>query len=124
VDDKELMRDSVATTLTRAGMQAAVAPDGAAAMKMIADQRPAAVITDLQMPGMTGLELLAEIRRLDEQLPVVLMTAYATVQTAVQAMKTGAFDYITKPFEGDQLVATLRRAVEHARLLRENAVLH
>ncbi|MCC6908927.1 MAG: sigma-54-dependent Fis family transcriptional regulator [Phycisphaerales bacterium] len=123
VDDKELMRDSVATTLARAGMQAAVAPDGAVAMKMIAEQRPAAVITDLQMPGMTGLELLAEIRRHDEQLPVVLMTAYATVQTAVQAMKTGAFDYITKPFEGDQLVATLRRAVEHARLLRENAVL-
>jgi len=123
VDDKELMRDSVATTLTRAGMQAAVAADGATALKMIADQRPGAVITDLQMPNMTGLELLAEIKRIDEQLPVVLMTAYATVQTAVQAMKTGAFDYITKPFEGDQLVATVSRAVEHARLLRENAVL-
>lgn len=123
VDDKELMRDSVATTLTRAGLQTIVASDGVAALKLVADQRPAVVITDLQMPGMTGLELLEEIRRIDEQLPVVLMTAYATVQTAVQAMKNGAFDYITKPFEGDQLVATLRRATEHARLVRENAVL-
>jgi len=123
VDDKELMRDSVATTLARAGMQPAVACDGVSALKLIADQRPGAVITDLQMPGMTGLELLAEIKRIDEQLPVILMTAYATVQTAVQAMKTGAFDYITKPFEGDQLVAAVSRALEHARLVRENAVL-
>ncbi len=123
VDDKELMRDSVATTLARAGMQPAVASDGVSALKLIADQRPGAVITDLQMPGMTGLELLAEIKRIDEQLPVILMTAYATVQTAVQAMKTGAFDYITKPFEGDQLVAAASRALEHARLVRENAVL-
>ena len=123
VDDKELMRDSVATTLARAGLQPAVAADGPTALKMIADQRPAAVITDLQMPGMTGLELLGEIKRIDEQLPVVLMTAFATVQTAVDAMKGGAFDYIMKPFEGDQLVAALRRAVEHARLVRENAVL-
>lgn len=123
VDDKELMRDSVAATLTRAGLQAAAAADGPTALRLIADQRPAAVITDLQMPGMTGLELLAEIKRIDEQLPVVLMTAYATVQTAVAAMKSGAFDYIMKPFEGDQLIAAINRAVEHARLLRENAVL-
>jgi len=123
VDDKELMRDSVATTLARAGMQPVVACDGVSALKLIADQRPGAVITDLQMPGMTGLDLLAEIKRIDEQLPVILMTAYATVQTAVQAMRTGAFDYITKPFEGDQLVAAVRRALEHARLVRENAVL-
>lgn len=123
VDDKELMRDSVATTLTRAGLQAVAAADGPTALSLIAAERPSAVITDLQMPGMSGLDLLAKIRAIDEQLPVVLMTAYATVQTAVAAMKEGAFDYLMKPFEGDQLVATVRRAVGHAALVRENAVL-
>ena len=123
VDDKEFMRDSIAATLTRAGLQVAVAPDGNAAARAIADRRPDVVLTDLQMPGMTGLELLAEVKRLDEQIPVVLMTAFATVQTAVEAMKIGAFDYIMKPFDGDRLEATVMRAAEHARLVRENAVL-
>ena len=71
------------------------------------------------MPEMNGLELLARLRQADSQLPVVLMTAYGSVDSAVQAMKDGAFDFIQKPFEGDQLVVTVRRAVEHGRLLQE-----
>jgi DNA-binding NtrC family response regulator len=123
VDDKQMMRDSVGATLQRAGYTVVAASDGAAALNMVARHRPAAVITDFKMPEMDGLELLARLRQADHHLPVVLMTAYGTVDSAVKAMKEGAFDFIQKPFEGDQLVVVIRRAVEHRRLLEENAAL-
>lgn len=123
VDDKEMLRDSVGATLQRAGHVVIAASDGASALDVIHKRRPDAVITDLKMPGMTGLELLEQIREFDEDLPVVLMTAYGEVDSAVRAMKLGAYDYITKPFEGDELVIAVRRAIEHARVRRENAVL-
>jgi DNA-binding NtrC family response regulator len=123
VDDKQMMRDSVGSTLQRAGFQAVAAADGNAALSMVARHRPAAVVTDLKMPEMDGLELLSRLRHADDQLPVVLMTAHGSIDTAVAAMKQGAFDFIQKPFEGDQLVVTVRRAVEHRRLLQENTAL-
>ncbi len=123
VDDKEMMRDSVATILGRRGHTVATAPGGEAALDRIAEKRPDAVVTDLQMPGMSGLDLLAAIRRIDEGLPVVFMTAYGSVETAVEAMREGAFDYITKPFGGDELAISVERAIEHGRLRRENEVL-
>lgn len=123
VDDKEMMRDSVGSTLTRAGFTVRTASDGRSALKEVAARRPDAVVTDLSMPGMTGVELLAEIRAIDDDLPVVLMTAFGTVETAVEAMKRGAFDYITKPFEGDELIIAIKRAIQHAGVVRENAVL-
>lgn len=123
VDDKELMRDSVATTLQRSGMAVISAPDAQTAIDLIARRRPDVVVTDLKMPGMTGIELLEQTRAIDEDLPVVLMTAFGAVDTAVQALKLGAFDYLTKPFEGDELVVAVKRAIEHRRVLRENAVL-
>lgn len=123
VDDKELLRDSVGATLQRAGFGVVTAGDAATALSTIARKRPDVVVTDLKMPGMTGLELLEQVRRIDDALPVVLMTAYGAVETAVKAIKLGAFDYITKPFEGDELVIAVKRAVEHAKIVRENAVL-
>lgn len=123
VDDKEMLRDSVGATLQRAGHGVVTAPDGASALETIARRRPDCVVTDLRMPGMTGLELLEKAREIDDCLPVVVMTAFGAVDTAVEAMKSGAFDYITKPFEGDELIVAVKRAIEHARLQRENAVL-
>jgi len=123
VDDKELMRDSVATTLVRKGHSVTTANGPKAALEKLGQRQVDAVITDLQMPEMDGVELLAEIRKLDEQLPVILMTAYGTVETAVNAMKLGAYDYITKPFTGDALLATVERALEHSRLVKENNIL-
>ncbi|QNN21457.1 sigma-54-dependent Fis family transcriptional regulator [Planctomycetales bacterium ZRK34] len=123
VDDKQMMRDSVTTTLARAGFTTVAADNGESALAMITRHRPAAVVTDLKMPNMDGLELLTRIGRIDPDLPVILMTAYATVETAVSALKQGAFDYIQKPFEGDELVATVRRAVRHHQLANENAAL-
>jgi DNA-binding NtrC family response regulator len=123
VDDKEMMRDSVATMLSRKGHSVTVSSGARAALDKIAARPFDAVITDLQMPEMDGLELLAEIRRHDEQLPVVFMTAFGTVETAVAAMKRGAFDYLTKPFSGDALLVAVDRALEHGHLVRENQIL-
>jgi two-component system, NtrC family, response regulator HydG len=123
VDDKEMMRDSVSTTLARKGHTVVTAPGAQIALSKLADKPCDAVITDLQMPEMTGVDLLAEIRRIDEQIPVILMTAYGTIETAVSAMKRGAWDYITKPFSGDALIITVEKAIEHARLAKENAIL-
>ncbi len=123
VDDKELMRDSVAAILSRKGHGVVTAADARSALTRIADKRPECVVTDLQMPGMNGLELLEEIRKIDSELPVIFMTAFGSVETAVEAMRKGAFDYVTKPFSGDELSISVERALEHARLLRENQVL-
>lgn len=123
VDDKELMRDSVAETLRRAGMEVVTATDAPAALAAIARKRPDCVVSDLKMPGMTGVELLERIRTIDEDLPLILMTAFGTVETAVKAMRLGAYDYLTKPFEGDELIIAVKRAIEHARVRRENQVL-
>jgi DNA-binding NtrC family response regulator len=123
VDDKEMMRDSVGSTLTRAGFTVRTAIDARSALSEIASRRPDCVVTDLNMPGMTGIELSAKISALDDELPVVLMTAFGTIETAVQAMKNGAYDFITKPFEGDELIISVKRAIQHAGLIRENAVL-
>ena len=123
VDDKQMMRDSVASTLQRAGYQVISADDGDKALTLMGKHQPAAVVTDLKMPQMSGLQLLDQLLAADDQLPVILMTAFGTIDTAVGAMKNGAFDFIQKPFEGDRLVMTVRRAVEHRRLVRENAAL-
>jgi DNA-binding NtrC family response regulator len=123
VDDKEMMRDSVAATLSRAGFEVSVASDAQAALESMAKRRPDVVITDLRMPGQTGVELLEAVKKIDEDLPVILMTAFGTIETAVRAMKSGAFDYLTKPFEGDELIIAAKRAVSHAKLTRENGVL-
>jgi len=123
VDDKELMRDSVCSTLKRANFEVLCASDGQNALETIARKRPDAVVTDLKMPGITGIELLERIRQIDDDLPVVLMTAFGTIETAVSAIKLGAFDYLTKPFEGDELIIAVKRAIEHRRLVRENAIL-
>ncbi len=123
VDDKEMMRDSVGSTLRRAGFEVVAASSGEQAVETAARRRPDAVVTDLKMPGMTGMELLERLRGLDDAIPVVLMTAFGTIETAVQAIKRGAFDYITKPFEGDELVIAVKRAIAHAKVVRENAVL-
>lgn len=123
VDDKEMLRDSVGGTLTRAGLEVATADCVSAALAIVAKRRPDAIVTDLKMPGGTGLDLLRQVRQFDEDLPVIVMTAFGAVETAVEALKGGAFDYLTKPFEGDELIISVKKAIEHVRLLRENAVL-
>jgi DNA-binding NtrC family response regulator len=123
VDDKEMLRDSVGATLTRAGLEVVTADSVGAAVAQIARRRPDAVVTDLKMPGGSGVDLLKQVVAFDDELPVILMTAFGTIETAVEALKLGAFDYLTKPFEGDELVIAVKRAIEHGRLVKENQVL-
>jgi two-component system response regulator HydG len=124
VDDQEMMRDSLATTLAREGHEVVAAGDGPAAIaRLSSGGRIDLLISDLKMPKMTGIELLAEARRIRPEMPVVLMTAFATVATAVEAMKLGAYDYIQKPFDGDEIKLLVDRTLEHTRLVRENQAL-
>src|SRR4029079_5845415 len=121
VDDQELMRDSLAANLVREGHDVLATHDGTVAVsKLEGSTRFDLLITDLKMPKMTGIELLVEAKRLRPEMPVVLMTAFATVQTAVEAMKLGAYDYIQKPFDGDEIKHLVDRTLEHHRLIREN----
>src|SRR5436190_12361109 len=121
-DDQERMRDSLATTLAREGHEIVAAGDGAAAVaRLSSGTKFDLLISDLKMPKMTGIELLAQVKKLRPDLPVVLMTAFATVQTAVEAMKLGAYDYIQKPFDGEEIKLLVDRTLEHSRLKLENA---
>src|SRR4051812_31494790 len=123
VDDQEMMRDSLAATLAREGHEVVAAGDGQAAVGRLTGTRFDLLISDLRMPRMTGLELLAEAKKVRPEMPVVLMTAFADVATAVEAMKTGAFDYIQKPFDGEQIKVLVDRTLEHSRLVKENQAL-
>lgn len=116
VDDEAHVRFTLAEVLGDAGHQVIAASSGAEALAL-ADDELDAVISDLSMPGMDGLALLAALRQRDASLPVLLLTARGSERVAVQAMKAGAYDYLVKPFDIDEIVHALARAVE-ARLLR------
>jgi len=120
VDDKEMMRDSLSLALSRAGHKAVTTGDPSEAVALVRQHRPACVITDLKMPKMDGIELLQKIRAEQPDVPVVLMTAFATINTAVQAMRLGAFDYVQKPFESEEILVVVDRAIEHTKLVVEN----
>jgi len=120
VDDQDMMRDSLGATLAREGHEVVATADGSAAADKLAATRFDLLITDLKMPKMSGLELLAEAKKLRPDMPVVLMTAFATVSTAVEAMKLGAYDYIQKPFDGEEIKLLVERTLEHSRLKLEN----
>jgi DNA-binding NtrC family response regulator len=123
VDDQEMMRDSLAATMAREGHEVVACTDGPLAVTRLGGGKFDLMITDLKMPKMTGIELLQEAKRLRPEMPVVLMTAFATVSTAVDAMKLGAYDYIQKPFDGDEIKLLVERTLEHNRLRLENQAL-
>jgi DNA-binding NtrC family response regulator len=91
-----------------------------AALRILKEKTVNCLLVDMKMPGMDGMELLRHIKEHDASLPVIIMTAYGAIETAVEAMKEGAYDFITKPFEEERLLHTVRRALEHEHLLRKN----
>ncbi len=119
VDDDADMRELVFDMLKDRGHQVTTAGSGAEALKTLAEEDYAVVLTDLRMKGMQGLELLAEIKRIHPDINVVLMTAFGSVETAVDAMKHGACDYLTKPVKKEELVRVIERVVREASLRRE-----
>jgi two-component system response regulator HydG len=120
VDDETGILDSLGILLRNEGFSPVLAHGGKAGLERIAESTPDIVLTDIRMPNVTGVEILAAARASDPDLPVILMTAQATLQSAVQAVNEGAFYYIQKPFRNDELVAILRRAAEHRTLKHEN----
>ena len=121
IDDEQELISSIRKILARQGMRVIEAGSGEEGLLQLQrDELPDLVLTDLMMPGIGGLEVLRSVRRKHADIPVVLMTAYATIETAVQAVREGAWDYLPKPFTADQLVLTVQRALKHRRLEDEN----
>jgi DNA-binding NtrC family response regulator len=123
VDDEEIVRESLGGWLEKDGYFIGAASDGAGALARIKADRWSILLVDLKMPGMDGLQVLEEARKLQPDLAVVIMTAYATVDTAVAAMKLGAFDYLVKPFDPEELSMMMQKIVSQQVLVRENTVL-
>ena len=123
VDDESNMRKILSANLALDRHAVTEASGVAQALGYLAVNRYDAVITDQKMPDGTGLDLLARLREIDPAVAVVMLTAFATVELAVESMRQGAFDFVTKPFQPDVVRATARRACEHTRLLRENGLL-
>ncbi len=120
VEDEDLMRELLTKILAGENYRIYQAASGEEALKLLQDQTVDLVLTDLRLRGMSGLELLSEVRSLDAEIVVIVMTAYASVETAVEAMRKGAYDYITKPFINDEIRVMLRRALNQRHLSREN----
>ncbi len=123
VDDEERMASVVAMALGRAGYEGVTCNSGAAALAVLAERGADVVVTDWKMPQMDGIELLRQLHTQQPGLPVILLTAHGSVPSAVAAMREGAFDYVTKPFDNDELRAVVARALEMTRLERENRYL-
>jgi len=123
VEDKHELRAMLRKALERAGYGVDEAPDGAAAIQKVRARRYLLVITDLKMPGASGLDVLRETKQADATIPVILLTAFGSVEEAVAAMKEGAFDFLQKPVDLDHLKLLVQRAAQQQELLRENILL-
>jgi two-component system response regulator HydG len=119
VDDDHEMVSVLCDVLNAAGYRALSASSGAAALALVEQQDPDLLISDLRMSGMNGHELQCELRRAAPNLPVIIITAFGSIPTAVESMKLGAFDYVTKPFGNDELLIVVSRALENRQLRQE-----
>jgi two-component system, NtrC family, response regulator PilR len=123
IDDEEIMREILEALLTREGYTVRLCADAAAGLELVRTVPFDAAIVDIMMPGMDGMTALDELKKIDDDLPVVMITAFASVESAISAMKRGAFHYITKPFKNDEVLAVLRNALAQRRLVVENRAL-
>jgi DNA-binding NtrC family response regulator len=123
VEDKSAMQQMLSATLTGEGYEVDVASNGTDGISRAREKRYDLVLTDLKLPGADGLQVLSEVKESDPEASVIVMTAYGTVENAVQAIKLGAFDFLTKPFDTDRLSILIKRALENRRLVAENILL-
>lgn len=119
VDDERTLARAVKAFLLESGYEAEIAPDAEQAIGLLETLRPDVVFSDVRLPGMNGIELLRRIREFDPSIPVVIMTAYGTIEGAVEAVKLGAFDYLKKPVDLEELRLLADRAREHSQLRQE-----
>ncbi|MCF6249300.1 MAG: response regulator, partial [Desulfobacula sp.] len=120
VDDDQAHRNMLKTLLNKWGYSLAEADDGQVAIDLVTQKTYDLVLMDIKMIKVSGLVALEEIKKINPAIPVIIMTAFSSVQTAVQALKKGAYDYLTKPFDFDKLKITIKRALEHTQLKKEN----
>ncbi|HID96778.1 MAG TPA: sigma-54-dependent Fis family transcriptional regulator, partial [Thermodesulfobacteriaceae bacterium] len=120
VDDDPNIRDGSSQVLSRAGYDVSEASTGAEALSLVDRFEFDLILLDLKMPDVNGLDLLRNIRENDQQVPVVMITAYGTIQNAVEAMRLGADDFLPKPFEPDELRMVVSRILKARRLTLEN----
>jgi two-component system response regulator PilR (NtrC family) len=123
IDDEEVMREILESLLTADGHRVTTAGSGEEGLAQARSSSFDAAVVDVMLPGIDGIETLEELKKIDDELPVVLVTAFASVETAIAAMKRGAFDYITKPFKNDEVVVVVSNAVERRQLIAENTAL-
>lgn len=116
IDDDYAMRLSCRQILEKSGFEVEVYEDGSQGLAGVAELRPALVVVDLKMPGLSGLDVIERVREIDPEIVVVVITGYATINTAVDAMKTGAYDFLPKPFKPDELRIIVDRGLERRRL--------
>lgn len=119
VDDEERIRNILAAILMDENYEVATASDGIEALNKIPDFMPHVAIVDLQMPRMNGLETISQMMQLDRNIVPIILTAHGTIESAVQATKHGVYDYLTKPFDNDQMLLVVRRALDHYQLATE-----
>ncbi|HEX6216696.1 MAG TPA: sigma-54 dependent transcriptional regulator, partial [Vicinamibacterales bacterium] len=120
IDDESAIRDSLKMTLEYDGYEVMVAATGEEGVKLVEREAPDLVFLDIKMPGMDGLEVLQKLRHLVETVPIVVISGHADINTAVEATKLGAFDFIEKPLASERVLVTVRNAVDTRRLKTEN----
>jgi len=123
VDDEEIIRDSLSFVLSKEGYEVDSASNGREALEKVLENPHDIIITDIEMPEMKGMELLEKVSQMSPQTFVIIITAYGSIETAIQALRKGAYDYILKPLEFDELLLRLRRLMEFRRLALENQML-
>lgn len=119
IDDEELLCKTLSKVLTKEGFVAVWTTTGSNALELIQKNNPSCVLLDLKLGDIDGLTLLDQIKEMDNKLPVIMLTAFETVKTAVEAMKQGAFHYMAKPFDNEELKVLIAKAIEHNNLHRQ-----
>ncbi len=120
IDDDYVMRLSCRQILTKSGFEVETFEDGSRGLAGVAELRPSVVVVDLKLPGLSGVEVIRRVRELDPDAVLIVITGYATVGTAVEAMQSGAYDFLPKPFKPDELRLTVGRALERRQLLKRS----
>ncbi len=120
VDDDDIVRELIVSFLSREGYPVIAAKDGLEAIRLLRVEDINLVITDLKMPGAGGVDVLRSADRIKPDIAVVILTAYGTLETALEVMREGAYDYITKPFKMQEILIVVRNAFERAALMSEN----